>query len=129
MANITKNLLITATTLLLIVIVIVITRIPVKSGPDCSKKLGSQHTIKIHNNVVIPSTINANQCDILKIVNADDTKRIMAFGQHDKHITYDAIGETILSKDQSLKIVLSTKGTFLFHDHDNKDIKGTFTVK
>lgn len=27
------------------------------------------------------------------------------------------------------KKVLSVDSTFLLHDHDNKDVKGTFTVK
>lgn len=95
---------------------------------ECIKTKGVSYNAVIQNNVIVPSDITAKLCDTLTIINADTVSRVMAFGKHESHISYAGTGETQLNKDQSLTIVLSQKGTYIFHDHNNEDLKGTFTV-
>lgn len=109
-----------------------------KLGPVLSKQpeigvvtcnsVGKNHTVTIQSDAVSAAHTEARACDTLTIVNNDDT-RLMAFGQHDRHVAYDGIREREVAPGQNLTVTLRQKGTFLFHDHDHEDIRGTFTVK
>jgi hypothetical protein len=52
----------------------------------------------------------------------------MAFGKHDKHISYDGVSEQLVAQGQSLTVRLVSTGTYLFHDHEADETSGTFTV-
>lgn len=109
-----------------------------KLGPLLSKKsevgmvtcksTGQNHTVTIQNDTVSPSHTNATACDTLTIIN-DDGTRLLAFGQHDRHVAYDGVREREVAQGQNLTVTLNQKGNFLFHDHDQEDVSGTFTVK
>jgi len=94
----------------------------------CDGKQQTMHTVAIKNNLVSPLHTSAKQCDSLTIINRDNTLRLMAFGKHDNHISYDGVSERVLGKDQSLTVRLGSLGTYRFHDHEHDAVHGDFTV-
>jgi hypothetical protein len=87
------------------------------------------HTVHIQHNHVTPLHTQAKLCESLKIVNLDSTERLMAFGLHDHHASYDGVTERLLSKNQSVQVTLNRTGTFEFHDHQDDNVAGEFTVR
>lgn len=96
---------------------------------QCLKYKAEEHIITVENGVASPSHINAMQCDHLTILNRDDDIRLMAFGRHDAHITYNGIEQQPLIKNQSFSVTLVKPGEFLIHDHEHDEVQATFTVK
>lgn len=94
----------------------------------CEGKKQITHKVVIQNSAVRPASIQAQRCDTLIIMNLDDRSRLIAFGQHEKHISYNGVSETLLSKNESIYLTLGHSGDYLFHDHNNESIKGTFSV-
>lgn len=90
---------------------------------------GQTHSVEIKNSQVIPKHTQAKLCDKLEITNLDTTERLMAFGQHEHHTSYDGVTERLLSKGQSVRVTLVATGTYTFHDHENDDVQGSFTVQ
>jgi hypothetical protein len=86
------------------------------------------HRVTIHSKMVSPTHTEARRCDKLVITNLDTAQRLLAFGKHEDHISYDGVSERVLSQGQSLRVTLITTGTYLFHDHAEDSIKGSFTV-
>jgi hypothetical protein len=99
-----------------------------KNKTICDYK-GQEHVIKVHDNTLDPMHTDAKRCDSLTVVNADKQIRIMAFGVHEKHITYDGISEKNLDSGQQFTVTLNKTGTFKVHDHLQEEVGGTFTVK
>ncbi len=89
---------------------------------------GVAHQAIIKSGDVTPEHTSAKLCDTLTITNKDTTIRIIAFGKHDHHQAYDNITEKVLGKDQSLTITLNRSGSYIFHDHDQETVAGSFTV-
>jgi FtsZ-interacting cell division protein ZipA len=87
------------------------------------------HKVTIQDDKVIPEHTNAKRCDTLIITNLDDQPRIMAFGQHEKHVAYDGVSERYLSEMGKFDVKLIQPGTFLFHDHNDEKVQATFTVR
>lgn len=94
----------------------------------CTSK-GQSHVIKVQNNTLDPLHTEAQRCDTLTVINADSKLRVMAFGVHEKHITYDGITEQGLDSGQQFTVTLNKTGTFKIHDHLQEEVGGTFTVK
>jgi hypothetical protein len=86
------------------------------------------HEVVIQNDKVVPSHTSGKRCDTLVITNLDDIQRIVAFGLHEHHVAYDGVSERYLSKDGKFSVTLVQPGNFRFHDHDQAEVKGTFTV-
>ena len=94
----------------------------------CESVAQPVHTVIVKNGIVSPAHTVAKQCDTLTIINEDDRIRLMAFGPHDNHISYDGISERALGPGQSLTVKLIRVGTFPFHDHEDSNVAGAFTV-
>ncbi len=94
----------------------------------CTGRPSQTHTAVISNETVTPEQIIAKRCEALSITNLDDKTRLVAFGQHDKHTSYDGVSEKLLAKGESFTITLVQTGEFLYHDHDDETVKGTFSV-
>lgn len=95
----------------------------------CETGQHKTYQVTIQNGKVLPARTEAHKCDTLVITNADSRARLIAFGPHDHHVSYDGVSERVLGQGQSLSITLVTPGTFTFHDHDAyPDTQGTFTV-
>lgn len=84
--------------------------------------------VKIQNDHVQPLETNSHRCDKLTILNLDKAEREMAFGQHEHHVAYDGVTERLLNQGQSFTVTLDQKGSFVFHDHFNDDVSGSFIV-
>jgi hypothetical protein len=94
----------------------------------CRSQQQTTHTVTIKNDQASPSHISAQQCDKLTIINQDDETRLVAFGLHDAHTSYDGITEKPLQKGQSLTVTLVQTGNFRVHDHVHDEVQATFTV-
>lgn len=99
------------------------------SAVKCDSPGAKQYIVSIQRNKVLPSHTNAALCGRLTIVNRDDRSRLIAFGVHDSHRPYDGVEERVLSKDQQMTVTLNQSGDFMFHDHFDDAVKGTFTVR
>ena len=99
-----------------------------KHSKVCESTHKATHTVTIENDIASPGKTDAKLCDTLTIINKDRAPRLIAFGQHDRHITYDGVTEQHLGQGQSLSVTLNQPGSFIFHDHDNEEVGGTFTV-
>jgi hypothetical protein len=86
------------------------------------------HLVTIRNGTVSPKHTQAVLCDRLTITNTDDTSRLMAFGYHDNHVAYDDVTERLLGENDSLTVTLNLVGTYIFHDHNHDEVRGSFTV-
>lgn len=93
------------------------------------KQRGATHQVVIENNQLSVAQIDGHLCDTMTIINEDDRIRLMAFGKHDHHQPYDGVVEKVLSKGESLTITFDQLGNFLFHDHLEDQVHGTFTVR
>ncbi len=96
---------------------------------NCDGRTAKQYMVTIERNVVSPAHIDAGLCGRLTIVNRDDRSRLVAFGVHDSHQPYDGVKERVLSKDQRMTVTLNQPGDYLFHDHFDDAVQGTFTVR
>lgn len=85
--------------------------------------------VMIAHNTVTPRQTDAHRCDRLTITNFDSQQRLLAFGPHDHHLSYDGVSERLIAEGQSLTISLVKTGTYSFHDHlDDEHVAGSFTV-
>ncbi len=85
--------------------------------------------VMIANNTVTPQQTDAHRCDSLTITNFDAEQRLLAFGPHEHHISYDGVSERLVAEGRSLTISLVKTGTYTFHDHlDEKHVYGSFRV-
>lgn len=94
----------------------------------CEGKQQTAHTMRIKYNTVSPARVSAQRCDTLIITNLDEQTRLIAFGQQDKHISYNGTSETLLSRNQSITLTLGLSGDYVFHDHHDEKVKGSFSV-
>ena len=98
------------------------------------KKTGACQEVKTNHKVIIsegkpsPLATEANLCDTLTFINEDAVTRDIAFGPHPKHESYGGESEESVRRGYPKTITLNQTGTFIFHDHDDPDMTGTFTV-
>lgn len=87
------------------------------------------HRVVIRNDKVVPAHTDAKRCDTLVITNMDDKPRVIAFGVHDRHVAYDGVTERYLSYKGTFQVKLIQPGkNFLFHDHEQDEVQGTFSI-
>lgn len=98
-----------------------------KASASCTGQ-NANHRAVIEHERINPSHIKAKLCDTLTIVNNDAKSRLIAFGQHDRHVSYDGVSETALKRGEQVTITLNKAGTYLFHDHMDDTVAGNFTV-
>lgn len=89
---------------------------------------GADISVVIKNNTASPKAISAKVCDVLTITNLDNVNRVIAFGEHGRHIPYDDITDKKLAQGQSFSILLRQAGSFKLHDHLNVNVTSSFTV-
>jgi plastocyanin len=92
------------------------------------KTKGTHHSVVIQDDKVMPEHTQAKLCDTLTITNNDDAGRLMAFGVHEAHLSYDGVTEQMLHQGDGFTITLNRSGTYTFHDHIHDDVSGDFTV-
>lgn len=95
---------------------------------DTCQTYGTNHFVYIKDNRFYPREIEAKLCDIITIVN-HDKYRLIAFGEHDEHVVYNGRYEEPLKKDSSLNVVLNKTGNYMYHDHLQDYVYGTFSVE
>ena len=89
----------------------------------------SSYLVTVKAGAVSPTNTIASKCDTLTIKNLDNVDRMIAFGVHEMHITYDGVEEHELLGNQQFTITLIQTGSFKFHDHMHDKVAGTFQVK
>lgn len=98
-----------------------------KNPLDCSGR-HENHQVIIEKATANPTQTYGVLCDKLTITNRDNRIRLISFGEHDRHQTYDGVTQKALGKNQSLTIELNETGTFKFHDHLQDTVQSNFTV-
>ncbi|HEX4774449.1 MAG TPA: cupredoxin domain-containing protein [Candidatus Saccharimonadales bacterium] len=94
----------------------------------CQSVMQPTHKVIIKNDQAIPAHTDAKQCDTLEIINEDNGIKLMAFGPHEHHVSYDGVSERVLGPGQNFSVRLIETGTFQFHDHSTDTAQGSFTV-
>lgn len=83
---------------------------------------------EISDNKINPPQIYGGFCDQLIVTNKDDKLRVLTFGEHDTHHSYDGVTQKALSKNQSLFVKLNQRGHFILHDHIEETVSTEFYV-
>lgn len=104
------------------------TKVKIIDSGQCQGVAGKKHIATIKNDLVNPKNIAGKLCDTLTITNLDPQTREIAFGKHERHIAYDGVIEEPVESGKSLTVTLNKTGSYLFHDHDDETVGGTFTV-
>lgn len=99
-----------------------------RASTGCSARTAAVHTVRIENGAVSPETTYAHRCDTLTITNTDTAERLLAFGVHSHHASYDNTVEKTVGQGESMTVTLVTAGTFVFHDHFDDGVRGHFIV-
>jgi cytochrome o ubiquinol oxidase operon protein cyoD len=86
------------------------------------------HIITIKNGQVSPIRIEAQMCDALTFINEDEKEREIVFGSHPDYDSYGGIFEVEVSNGRPETINLNQSGDFSFHDHQDPELIGYFTV-
>jgi hypothetical protein len=94
----------------------------------CSGLQGVTHHVTIQDGHAQPESVTAKVCDVLVIENTDNTQRRLAFGEHDHHVGYDGSDGKLVGQYETLTLVLTEAGEFMFHDHFDDRVYGHFTV-
>ncbi len=90
-------------------------------------EIGVNHKVTITKGVVNPLHTEAKLCDTFTFID-DDTEREITFGPHPNHEAYAGESELAVRKGKGKTITLSESGNYLFHDHEDPKVFGTFTV-
>lgn len=87
-----------------------------------------KHIVTISNGKISPFYTEARLCDTLTFLNEDDEVRNITFGTHPQHASYAGETELSVRKGRGKTITLNQEGKYQFHDHDDPDVAGEFTV-
>lgn len=94
------------------------------------KELYENHQVTIVDGLVYPSHTTAKKCDTLTFINKDPETRAIGFGEHPDHGSYAGESDLlIIQKGHNETITLSETGTYQFHDHQQAETAGEFTVE
>lgn len=88
------------------------------------------------NNVIIikdssfePNYLEANLCDQVTFINKGSKPYRVAFGEHNNHFRYPGFVEKKIDIDEEIRLVLTLKGSYEFHNHLKEEAKGTLNIK
>ncbi|MDQ2973255.1 MAG: cytochrome C oxidase subunit IV family protein [bacterium] len=90
--------------------------------------LKHNHKVYIKDGVVNPKTTEAKLCDTITFVNEDDKLREITFGAHPEHGSYGGEYEVVLRSSRPKSIVLNEFGYYIYHDHFEPSVSGSFIV-
>lgn len=88
----------------------------------------TNHTITIKDGQVYPLHTEAGLCDTLTFKSEDKVTRDITFGTHHHNKAYAGETELLVRNGRNKTITLSESGTYLFYDHSQPEITGSFTV-
>ncbi|MDL2362839.1 MAG: cytochrome C oxidase subunit IV family protein [Patescibacteria group bacterium] len=88
----------------------------------------ANHHVSIKYGIITPLHTQAKKCDTLTFLNEDTVSREITFGTHPEHKAYAGDSYVPVRKGLSKTITLSEAGSFKFHDHQQAEVAGDFTV-
>lgn len=86
------------------------------------------HQVVIKNGIVTPNYVVAGKCDSLTFINEDDEVREIGFGGHPRHDGYAGQDDLLVYNGRPKTITLNQTGSYIFHDHLDPTVEGSFTV-
>lgn len=95
----------------------------------CQNVHQQAYTVNFEQDRPVPAQVTANRCDTITFANKDPIPRLIAFGPHEHHVSYDGVSERLLNQNQQFTITLIATGTYYFHDHIHDEAHGSFTVR
>lgn len=99
-----------------------------RSAATCERVL-TTHTIKLENKKFDTSSLTADRCDKLVIINNDKKIYQLAVGSHDNHTPYPGFKEKPLKPTEESLVVLAEAGEFTIHDHLHEASKVNLTIR
>jgi hypothetical protein len=78
---------------------------------------GITHEVQLKDDSFNKTNLTLRMCDILKIVNLDTNTFSLAFGVHDKHVSYPGYSQTELRPNEYITVSALEAGAFRMHDH------------
>ena len=94
----------------------------------CPGDTGVTHKVVLGNDTMTPLHTKAKLCDSLMIINQSDSVRAIMFGTYEHMGTYAGEAALSIREGRNKLIKLTEPGTYQFHDHQNPEVTGEFTV-
>lgn len=88
----------------------------------------TNHQIHFKDGQAVPSHTEAGKCDTLTFISEDGAEAKITFGTFPDSSSYAGENNLSVQKGHNETITLSETGTFEFYDHENPQVKGSFTV-
>jgi cytochrome o ubiquinol oxidase operon protein cyoD len=92
------------------------------------KENKQNHIITISAGTLSPAYVKAKRCDTLTFLNRDKINREIGFGNHPEDISYGGEDKVLLDDGRPETITLNEVGYFVFHDHNDSSLVGSFYV-
>lgn len=92
------------------------------------KQSGNSYKINIANNKPTPAVIKAKLCDTMTFINEGSETIEITFGAHPAHLSYGGQTDIPVTTKRPKTITLNQAGSYIFHDHLNPAMSGSFTV-
>lgn len=100
-----------------------------RASQKCGEGPHSSWLLVVKDSHMEPQSVTASLCDSLTVKNLDRRGRLMAFGEHEHHETYNGITERFLVPEESFTLTLNQAGSFRIHDHNDDSVYASFVVK
>ncbi len=104
--------------------------IPQIGGEKTGACSGQYETYKVtlKDSTIVPNSISAKMCDRLTFINDSSETRYIMFGSFETPEAYGGEDMLTITKMRPKTIVLNQTGTHQFHDHQDAEQAGQFTV-
>jgi cytochrome o ubiquinol oxidase operon protein cyoD len=87
------------------------------------------HQVRIDGKQIEPHTTAAKKCDTLTFISGDGKSHNIAFGVYPQQAVYAGEALLVVQKGHNQTITLSETGTIHFHDRQQFEATGVFSVK
>lgn len=99
------------------------------SRPDTTRPGGKVAKIEYTDNGFSPSTLSVTSPTAITVINRSSKLLQFNSGPHPAHTDNDEYNAGTVSLGQNKTFIVTTKGTFSFHNHLNDSDSGTIIVK
>lgn len=104
--------------------------VPIAQAVQCLDEQSKVIDIEIKDTRFVPSRVEANLCDKLRLVNVGQMQHEPAVGPHPDHEVYPEFdAKKPLKPGEKFEFVLVRPGKYSFHDHLNVNLAGSINIR